>query len=112
MAGLLAVGLSDVAGDRSNFAARYRRGSASSITPLPNRNSATDLTGFAPGNVIIERITPMGNSIVLTRTFGITPYRVIGSSRSRTQSPIKLTASVVTDSTTPGNTAIHQAEVR
>lgn len=32
-----------------------------------------------------------------------------GLSRSRTQSPIKLTASVVTDSTTPGSTAIHQA---
>lgn len=39
-------------------------------------------------------------------------YRKVGSSRSRTQSPIKLTASVVSESTAPGNTAIHQAFTR
>ena len=36
-------------------------------------------------------------------------HRNVGSSRSRTQSPIRLTDSVQSDSTMPGSTAIHQA---
>ena len=38
--------------------------------------------------------------------------RVVGSSRSRTQSPMRLTASVVRESTAPGSTAIHHALTR
>jgi hypothetical protein len=36
-------------------------------------------------------------------------HRNVGSSRSRTQSPIRLTDSVQSDRTMPGSTAIHQA---
>jgi hypothetical protein len=36
-------------------------------------------------------------------------HRNVGSSRSRTQSPIRLTDSVHSDRTMPGSTAIHQA---